>query len=126
MASPTGTVSYAPKMGLIRVVSANDAALPTSKNAGVNLSDFDEVVLHVVLKNGATSADVQVHVWSPEAAAFLPFDPALSVTNSSGTRSILRVGRPESAFFEVTGIVGGAGERIFLELAGIPAYDEVG
>jgi hypothetical protein len=127
MAEINPNVTYAPTFRTVRKVSANDAALPTSRKEGINLADFDEVVVQVLLKNGGTAAVVEAFFWSPEAGAFVPLETPVTITAAGkGVRKVLRVNRSESVFFEVTGIAGGAGERVFVEVAGIPEYDKVG
>jgi hypothetical protein len=123
------SVTYSPELKRVRVVKVNDAALPTERKQGVNLADFDEVIVHVILKNACTAATITPYYWSPEKGGFVADAAGVTVVAATaGIRKIVRVGRCESVFFEVTGIAGGAGtsERVFIELAGIPSYDKVG
>jgi hypothetical protein len=123
------SVTYSPELKTVRVVKVNDAALPVERKSGVNLADFDEVIVHVILKNACTAATIEPHYWSPEKGGFVADAAGVTVVAATaGIRKIVRVGRCESVFFEVTGIAGGAAtsERVFIELAGIPSYDKVG
>ena len=123
------SVTYSPELKTVRRVKVNDGALPTERKAGVNLADFDELIVHVILKNSATAATVTPYYWSPEKGGFVADSAGVTiVAAAAGLRKIIRVGRTESVFFEVTGIAGGAAtdERVFIELAGIPRYDKVG
>lgn len=123
------SVGYAPTMNTVRVVKDNDVALPTEKRFGTNLADFDEIVVHVVLKNSATAATVEPHYWSDAAAAFLPLETPVTITAAgAGVRNTIRVDRSVSVFFEITGIAGGVAtnDRVFVELSGVPAYHKVG
>jgi hypothetical protein len=123
------SVTYSPDLKTVRAAKVVDAALPTEKKYGVNLADFDEVIVHVVLKNGCTAATVTPYYWSPEKGGFIADAAGVTVVAATaGIRKIIRVGRCESVFFEISGIAGGAAtdERVFIELAGIPSYDKVG
>ena len=123
------SVSYAPDLKTVRTMKVNDATLPTERRAGVNLADFDEVIVQVLLKNSCTAATVTPHYWSPEKGGFVADAVGVTVVAAAvGIRKIVRVGRCESVFFEVTAIVGGAAsaDRVFIELSGIPSYDKVG
>lgn len=123
------SVTYSPELKTVRQVKINDAALPAERKYGTNLADFDEVIVHVLLKNGCTAATVTPYYWSPEKGGFIADAAGVTVVAAAaGIRKIVRVGRCESVFFEVTGIAGGAAtdERVFIELAGIPSYDKVG
>jgi hypothetical protein len=125
------SVSYSPDLKTVRTVKVNDVALPTEKKYGINLADFDEVIVHAVLKNGATGATVTPYYWSPEAGKFIADAAGVTIVAAganSAIRKIIRVGRCESVFFEVTAIAGGAGtdDRVSIELSGIPSYDKVG
>lgn len=120
-------IPYLPGLKTIRTVKANDAALPTEKKFGINLADYEEIVLNVALQNSATAATVTLYTWSPAAGAFVPFNPGVAVTGGE-QQSRFRVSRSDSVFFEVTAITGGSAsdERVVLEIGGVPAFDKVG
>jgi hypothetical protein len=121
------TIPYAPDMNTVRFVKINDAALPTARKFGVNCADYDYVVVNLILKNSCTAANVEPHYWSNEAGAFLPLATPV-VVSVPGARVVLRVARSVGVFFEVTGIVGGvpANDRVFVEVSGLLASQEVG
>lgn len=129
---PTGRVPAAPTFSLFREVAANDAALPTKKEAGINCADFDEVAIHATLLNGGTAATVEPHFWASEKdgspnGGFVPeATPQTLAVTAAGARKIFRVAHCDSVFFEVTGIAGGAGERVRLEVSGVPIYGRTG
>ena len=121
-------VTYAPDFKTLKVVKDNEA-LPTEKRYGVNLADFDEVVVMATLHLGATAATVQAYFWSAEAGAFIAEETPDTVTvGGAGVLAKLATHRHPSVFFRVTGITGGTGgtDRVKLEVAGAPAYDKVG
>jgi hypothetical protein len=123
----TPRVPYAPEMNTVRIVKVNDAALPNARKFGISCADYDEVAVQLILKNGCTTATVEAHYWSEEAGAFLPLVAPVVVTGS-GVRQVVRVARALSVFWEVTAIAGGSAtaERVFIELSGLPKYNEVG
>ena len=110
-----------------RRVSAVDVSLPTTRAKGFNSSAFDEVAVEASLINGGTSATIVVNFWSDELDAFVPTMPAqtLSVTSASG-RGIIRTGHAKSVFLEVSALAGGAGERLVLDVGGIPVFGQQG
>jgi len=130
--TPTASVPYAPGSSVFREVDANDAALPTERKAGINCADFDEVVVTATLLNGGTAATVEPHFWSEAKngapnGGFVPeATPQVLAVTAAGARRIFRVGHSGSVFFEVTGIAGGAGKRVRLEVSGIPVYGRKG
>ncbi len=118
-------IGYAPDFHVVREVAADDAALPTGKSAGVNCAEFDEVSVMVTLLNSATAANVEAHFWSPAKngtpnGGFVPdASPTVIAGVAAGVRKVVRVGHHDSVFFEVTGITGGSGNRVRVEVAGI-------
>jgi len=132
--TPTASVPYAPDFNTFREVDANDALLPSERKSGINCADFDEVVIQASLLGGATAATIEPHFWSPSKngapnGGFVPEATpqtiALSGANT-GVRKIFRVGHSGSVFFEVSGLAGGAGKRVRIEVAGIPVYGRKG
>lgn len=123
------SITYSPTSKLMRSVGANDAVLPTTRLDGLNLADFDEVLLQVSLHNTATAATIQAYFWSDEAGAFLPEStPVTVVAAGSGVLGRLRVHRHSSVFFRVTSIAGGTPGLVWVKLAfaGVPNYHQVG
>lgn len=124
--TPTGRVPSAPASSIFREVSANDAALPTAKEAGLNCADFDEVVITATPVAPCSGANVEPHFWSPSKngtpnGAFVPEATPVVMAMGMGARKVFRVAHAESVFFEVTGIAGGGGS-VRLEVSGVPVY----
>lgn len=121
------SVPNLPDLEVARTVKVADAALPTERRGGVSCADYEEIVVNLVLLNGATGATVTAFAWSPAAGKFLPYDPILTRTGGEG-RFRFRVDRAHTLFLQVTAIAGGAAtdDRIRLELGGVPCNDEVG
>lgn len=127
MAHPCGVIRSLPALSVYRKVEANDSALPTSKRAGLNCADFDEILVVASLKGGATAAIIEPHYFSDEESRFLPSLPAEQFSLSGqGQRFVLRVGHHGSVFFVVNAITGGSGERVVLEVGGIPVHGQKG
>lgn len=116
-----------PDMVAARVAKIADAALPVARRFGFSVADYEEIVLHVVLKNSATAATIEAHAWSPEANAFLPYDPPVTYTGGNA-RIRWRVDRAHTIFIEVSSITGGVPtkDRVFLEIGGVPINQTVG
>lgn len=129
---PTGRVSYNPTLLHVRTISVNEAAAPGEKKFGLNLAEFDEVILVGTPLGGATAFTVDVNFWSEAKdgtpnGGFVPALPAISLSfTASGQRAIVRVAHHGSVFFQVPSITGGTGDRVRLEVAGIPAFNRRG
>ena len=128
---PNAGVPALPELNIVRQVSANDAALPTAKNKGINCSDFDEITVTATLLGGATAAAIELFYWSDAKngtpnGGFVPGATAetLAVT-ASGQRKIFRVAH-SIVWFNVTAITGGTGARVRIEVGGIPIYGRRG
>lgn len=122
----TGRVPSAPKLSTFREVSANDAALPTEKKAGINCADFDEVVVVATPVAPCSGATIEAHFWSDAKdgtpnGGFVPEATPQTLTMGSGTRMVFRVAHAGSVFFEVTAMAGGGG-KVRLEVSGVPVY----
>jgi len=128
--TPVGRVPSAPNLSIFREVSANDAALPTAKKAGLNCSEFDEIVVVATPVAPCTGANVEPHFWSEALSGtpnggFVPEATPVIFAMGTGGRKIFRVAHAESVFFEVTAIAGGGGS-VRLEVYGVPIYGKVG
>lgn len=125
-------ISPAPDFHVIREVSANDAALPTDRPSGLNCADFDELVVMCTLLGGATAADVEPHFWSeakngtPNGGFINEGTPQTINVGVNGVIQRVKVHHHGSVFFGVTGITGGSGKRVRIEVAGVPIYGEKG
>jgi hypothetical protein len=126
MSTIKSSVPNLPDMNLVRVLKANDGALPTEKRHAIACSDYEEIVVNVVLKNSATAATVTIYAWSDEAEAFISYSTALTYTGGQA-RVRFRVDRAH-IYPRVTAIGGGVAtnDRVFLEIGGVPVYDRVG
>lgn len=123
------SVTYSPELRTVRHVKVNDAALPTKRVNGINVAEFDEIAVQVILKNSCTAATITPYYWSPEKGGFIADSIGVTiVAGANGLRKIIRVGHHESVFLEVSGIAGGAATdlRVYIEAAGIPVFDRVG
>lgn len=122
-------VGYAPDFALVREVTAVDAALPAVKTAGLNLAEFDEVVVEVTL-DGPTGVVVEPVYWvegvGAVAGSFVrdATSQKLTVPSAAGLRKIVRVAHHGSVFFEVTGLVGAG--SVFVHVAGVPVFGKAG
>jgi hypothetical protein len=116
-----------PDVATMRVVKVDDAATPTDPRAGFSVADYHEIVMNLILKNGASAAALEAFFWSPEGAKFFPQSPAITYTGGE-VQLRWQVNRAGRIFVKVTGIVGGAAtdDRVFLEIGGVPANHEVG
>lgn len=116
-----------PDVTTARVVKANDAAIPTDPRAGFSVADYREIVVNLILKNGATAATIEAYFWSPEGAKFFAQNPPIAYTGGEA-QLVWTVNRAVRLFVEVTGIAGGVAtdDRVFLEIGGVPANHEVG
>lgn len=121
------SVPNLPDVATMRVVKVNDAALPTEARAGFSVADYHEIVVNLILENGATAATIEAFFWSPAGAKFFPQSPPIAYTGGE-VQLRWQVNRAAKIFVEVTGIVGGvvADDRVFLEVGGVPANHEVG
>ena len=128
---PKYNVAASPEFTLIREVSANDSSLPDIKSAGINCSDFDELIVMATLTASATAADVEPHFWSPSKddtpanGGFI--NEATPQTINVGVNGVIqriKVHFHDSVFLGVTGLTGAGSVRI--EIAGIPAYGQKG
>jgi len=121
-------ITYAPHFTLHRTVQNNDSALPATKRGGLNLADFDEVVVIASFHNSATAADVTPYFWSDAKGAFVTDNTPVTVTFSGDGLYKYAVNRHGSVFFRVESIVGGAvdTDRVKMEIAGLPMYHEIG
>jgi hypothetical protein len=117
-----------PDMKVVRVVKVNDTVLPVARRYGISVADYEEIVLHVVLKNSATAATITAYAWSPEANTFLPYDSAVTKSVAGSARIKFLLDRAHTVFLMVTGIAGGVPtkDRVFLEVGGIPINQTVG
>lgn len=129
---PTGVISYNPELKNVRVLDAQDAALPTDKGAGFNCAEFDEIVVVGTVLGGATAFTLVPYFWSDSKngtpnGGFVPALPAISLSfTASGQRTIIRVAHHGSVWLHVPSVTAGAGERVRLEVAGIPVFDRIG
>jgi hypothetical protein len=126
----TGRVPSAPTSSIFREVSANDAALPVKKEAGINCADFDEVVVVATPVAPCSGANIEPHFWSESKdgtpnGGFIPDVVPQIMAMGSGTRKVFRVAHCESVFFEITAMAGGGGS-VRLEVSGVPIYGRVG
>jgi hypothetical protein len=121
------SVPNLPALATMRVVKANDAAIPTESRFGFSVADYREIVVNLILKNSATAATIEAFFWSPEGAKFFPQSPPIAYTGGE-IQLVWTVNRAQKIFIEVTGIAGGvaADDRVFLEIGGVPANNEVG
>ncbi len=121
------SVPNLPDLATMRVVKANDTAIPTDERFGFSVADYREIVVNLILKNSATAATIEAYFWSPEGAKFFPQSPPITYTGGE-IQLVWTVNRARKIFIEVTGIVGGVvtDDRVFLEIGGVPANDEVG
>lgn len=125
-------IAVQPELTTIRTVSANDAALPATKAGGINCSEFDEIVVVVTLLNSCTAANVNAHFWSdakngtPNGGFIGEVTTQTIAATATVGQKVIRVAHHDSVFLEVTGITGGAGERVRIEVAGIPVYNRMG
>lgn len=131
--NPQARVAMAPEFNVIREVAANDSVLPTKKEAGINCADYDELVVTVTLLGGATAAVIEPHFWSdakngtPNNGGFV--NEATPQTISGVAAGVIKrvfVHHHGSVFFGVTGITGGSGNRVRIEVAGIPVFGKAG
>jgi hypothetical protein len=124
--TPTARVPSAAKSSIFREVSANDTALPTVREAGLNCADFDEVVVVATPVLPCSGANIEPHFWSPNKdgtpnGGFVPEATPVVMAMGTGARKVFRVAHTESVFFEVTGMAGGGG-AVRLEVSGVPVY----
>ncbi len=120
-----GAPGALPKLTLVRSVSADDSPLPTTKSSGFNAAEFDEIVIVGSLKNSATGAVITAYFWSDAKSKFVPDTPGISLTLSGADdakRVVARVAHAESVFLGVSSLAGGAGERVDIEVGGIPIH----
>ena len=120
-------IASTPEFKLAREVSDNDTVSSLEKRNGINCSDFDEIVVMANLVNGATSADIEPHFWSDCKNGFVnEQSPQTINVGVSGVIRTLRVHHHGSVFLGVTGLTGGSGKRVQIEVAGIPIYGRKG
>jgi len=123
-------ISYAPTFHVVREPSANDAALPTQKSAGLNCDEFDEVVVMVTVTGAVTAATIEPHFWAgakngtPNGGFVPEATPQTISVTAAGVRKVLRVAHHDSVFFELTGLTGAGTVRI--EVAGVPVFERRG
>jgi hypothetical protein len=128
---PQARVPYAPDMQVIREITTADVALPTKREAGINCADFDELLVLVTPKPGASALTVEPHFWSEAFdggvgtnGKFVPESSPQTITmGAAGKMRIVRVGHAKSVWFHCTALTG-AGARI--EVSGIPVYGQKG
>lgn len=125
-------IASAPEFNVVREVDANDSVLPTDKASGVNCADFDELVVMCTLLNSATAATVELHFWSdakngsPNGGFVNEATPQTITVNAAGVIKRVFAHHHGSIFFGVTGITGGSGKRVRIEVAGVPVYGQKG
>lgn len=121
---------YAPDLTRIREgVASADLALPTAKTAGLNLAEFDEIVVQVGLTGAATGCVVEACFWEDGAGAAGAFvreatTQKLTVAAAPGSRKTMRVAHHGSVFFEITGIVGVGAVNV--AIGGVPVFGQTG
>lgn len=123
------TLKYAPSFKLIRTLKVDDVVGSELKSHGVNCTEFDEVLVMLSLHNLATAADLQLHFWSDAIGGFVAEAvPVVASVTAAGVLVRLTTHRHNSVFFEITGIAGGipADDRVKIEVAGVPKFNEVG
>lgn len=128
---PVGKITYG-KLTHVRSIDTPDIALPGEKNRGLGCADFDEIVLVGTPLGGATAFTVDVYFWSEAKdgtlnGGFVPDITPISLSfTASGQRALVRVAHSDSVWFHVPSITGGSGERVRLEIAGVPVFNRVG